>query len=581
MRIGAKIWIAMALVASAYATSVVLEVIAGRNTARFLDNTRETLLPALGEAESAQRSLALSFQNLSMAVLTGNEDQIEIAAGEAQQAKDALRQVASVEHDLFAFPAQAVRFLADLELWWPDIERFSRLMAASSDVPEDLAESVPGYIDNIRGASEALVTDLRTQVNEATSDLSRRIAQRILISVVVAVGSLLLVGFLAWIIIRGISRPLRAMTETIDYLAAGDLSRPFVCAQRDEMGQIASALARVITFQEERAAAALAISEGKLEQQIDLASKHDRLGMALKSMIERLRTLMDEIASISDQVAEDSGQVATASSSLSDASSSAAAAIQEISATVNELAAGARGNAQSANQGLDAGRLATDSANEGATRMRELVLGMDGIANASGKIQSVIKVIEDVAFQTNLLALNAAVEAARAGRHGKGFAVVADEVRALAGRSSKAAKESQALIDQMTEAVTQGNASCEHAGDAFKGIICRINDTTEAMQDIAESSSHQAQGIQETVGSLTHIDGVTQSNTATAEETSAAAQELARHAQRLKQILQQFQSGSLGSEESTLAASGSEPKSHIPAIGIDDQADERAGWPHM
>jgi len=103
-----------------------------------------------------------------------------------------------------------------------------------------------------------------------------------------------------------------------------------------------------------------------------------------------------------------------------------------------------------------------------------------------------ISVIEGIAFQTNILALNAAVEAARAGEQGRGFAVVAGEVRTLAQRSSTAAKEIAALINDSVAKTTTGGELVNKAGDAMRNILSQVARVTDLINEISSATREQA-----------------------------------------------------------------------------------------
>jgi aerotaxis receptor len=148
---------------------------------------------------------------------------------------------------------------------------------------------------------------------------------------------------------------------------------------------------------------------------------------------------------------------------------------------------------------------------------------MKGIAESSGKIGSIIQVIEGVAFQTNILALNAAVEAARAGEQGRGFAVVASEVRALAQRTATAAREIRQLIEESLQRVEAGTKQTAQAETRMDEAMASVEKTAALLGEIRNATTEQEIGATQVNEAVAHLDSLTQQNAAMVEELAAAA----------------------------------------------------------
>ena len=155
----------------------------------------------------------------------------------------------------------------------------------------------------------------------------------------------------------------------------------------------------------------------------------------------------------------------------------------------------------------------------------------------SANIQSVVKLISDIASQTNLLALNASIEAARAGEHGKGFAVVADEVSSLADQSKEAANEisniisgiqdciicAVKLMEEGNESVHTGMGLASEAKESFNGIVSRITQVSDEMMNVSAVTEEVNSGTASLFEAIDSISEIADSVSDNTQDVSDAA----------------------------------------------------------
>jgi methyl-accepting chemotaxis protein len=265
-----------------------------------------------------------------------------------------------------------------------------------------------------------------------------------------------------------------------------------------------------------------------------------RIKESINMIINTFNKILGNFNEASESVADGSNRISKASMDLSLGASQQMGSVENLNASIEQISEQAHKNAQTANA---VGALATEikiDAEKEAEMMNHMLETMESINKSSKDISQIVKIIEDIAFQTNLLALNASVEAARAGEAGKGFAVVADEVRILAGRSSEAAKNTTALIEESTRNAAEGMRVATEAAKGLESVVGQISAISEHINIIAASSKEQSGTISQIHTGTTEVLNVTQTNSAISQESAAASEELTNQAELLRNAISEF-----------------------------------------
>ncbi|WP_170976482.1 methyl-accepting chemotaxis protein [Rhizobium sp. FKL33] len=314
--------------------------------------------------------------------------------------------------------------------------------------------------------------------------------------------------------------PISEGNRVLRQVSIGDLTQRVEIECEGDHERMKVAINNLVDNLRNTASIADLIAGGDLTVEPQPLSDKDRLGMALVSMVDRLRGVVSDAMAASQNVSAGSQQLSSGSEQLSQGATEQAAAAEEASASMEEMAANIKQNADNAAQTEKIARQSSKDAEASGEAVNRAVSAMRAIAEK-------ISIVQEIARQTDLLALNAAVEAARAGEHGKGFAVVASEVRKLAERSQSAASEISALSGDTVQVATE-------AGLMISRLVPDIRKTAELVAEISAACREQDIGAAQINEAIQQLDKVTQQNAGASEEMSATSEELAAQAEELQ-----------------------------------------------
>jgi methyl-accepting chemotaxis protein len=400
-----------------------------------------------------------------------------------------------------------------------------------------------GQIKNYAGQPVAVL-----EVIKDATEYEAAAASSQLTLILVTLAILATAALLAFLLGRGMSRPLIAITAVMNRLSSGDTDVTIPGADRkDELGTMATAVdvfrRNLIEASAMRNAQEASKRQAESEKKALQRQMADRFEADVKSVV-------GAVAKATKDMQRVAGEITSSVNGTSERATAAAAASEEASASVSTVAAATEELASSV---AEIGRQVTHSsgvADQAVVKAGQTTEMVAGLTAAGEKIGDVLRLIGAIASQTNLLALNATIEAARAGEAGRGFAVVASEVKELASQTAKATEE---IAGQVT-AIQSATGNCVIAiggiSDTIREIsgiattiAAAVEEQDSATREIARSVQQAAAGTSEVSHNVAGASQAAHQSRTLADNVMVASGQLSQHADALFESVDTFLAG--------------------------------------
>lgn len=332
---------------------------------------------------------------------------------------------------------------------------------------------------------------------------------------IVVVALLLITTVLVSIIVRRTISPVKKLTGVLTEIADGDFTVDIKTSGNDEISVMSIALRDFVSIMKEVISDIREVSNQLNSHSASTKKVSEELSDTSQTQAESMGDMQVTLDQVANAIQELAQHASTLAEVVDTTNHEGNAASQKMEQTV-AVATKGREDMEQVSQKMDAI----------VSAMKELAQSVTEVGDSTEQINSIVKLISEIAAQTNLLSLNAAIEAARAGDAGRGFSVVAEEIRKLAEISSNSATQIAAIIAQVN---TQVKAMVTRTGESVSYIETNsalITSSCEIFDNIYTDVASTSDALKNIVKQMQQVDDVASNIAALSEEQSASTEEI-------------------------------------------------------
>ena len=358
----------------------------------------------------------------------------------------------------------------------------------------------------------------------------------LLLSMLLVSAAFLLISFVSTLLIaRSFSRPIKAASDHLQMIAAGDFSIEVpeeYLKNEDEIGVLSNSVNSMQL-------SIRSMVQDVINESLEVSQTLTKINAEMTGLNKNI----EEITSTTEELSAGTEETAASTEEMG-------ATVEEIETAIVAIAAKAQEGEHTANNVCTMSeQIKINAITSKKDALEIYIKNKENLKNAIEKSKAVDQInilsqsILEITSQTNLLSLNAAIEAARAGEAGKGFAVVAEEIRKLAEDSKTNISRIQEITDVILEAVyALSNCSSEvmdfidkKVMNDYELLVSSSEQYNESSVDLTDTINDFSATSEELLASMqsmaTAINEIATSSNECAEGTSNIAQSTALIAQ--------------------------------------------------